>query len=116
MSKRIEEASKTRPDLFGVVPYVDPKKFSKRSYSLNKKSDVYSIGMLLWEISNGLPPFYVEGYVEGESYDASLAVHIVQGLRETPVPDTPVDYVKLYTGKILKFLKIFISDTVFTNN
>ena len=95
MSKRIKEASKTQSDLFGVVPYVDPKKFSKRSYSLNKKSDVYSVGILLWEISNGRPPFYVEG----ESYDASLAVHIVQGLRETPVPDTPDDYVKLYTGK-----------------
>ena len=83
-------------DLFGVVPYVDPKKFSKSSNSLNKKSDVYSVGVLLWEISNGRPPFYVEG----EPYDGSLAVQIIQGLRETPVHDTPDDYVKLYTGKI----------------
>jgi serine/threonine protein kinase len=35
-------------------------------YSLNKKSDVYSVGVLLWEISSGHPPF------EGESYDISL--------------------------------------------
>ena len=98
MSKRIEEASKTQSDLFGVVPYIDPKKFSKSSYSLNKKSDVYSIGVLLWEISNGQPPFYVEG----EPYDVSLVVQIIQGLRETPVLNTPDDYVKLYTGKILK--------------
>ena len=89
-------------DLFGVVPYVDPKKISKSSYSLNKKSDVYSISVLLWEISNGQPPFYVEG----ESYGSSLTMQIIQGLRETPVPDTPDDYVKLYTGKILKFLKL----------
>ena len=102
MSKRIEEASKTQSDLFGVVPYVDPKKFNKRSYSLNKKSDVYSVGILLWEISNGQPPFYVEG----KPYDGSLVVQIIQGLRETPVPDTPDDYVKLYTGKILKSLKL----------
>ena len=95
MSKRIEDSSKTRPDLFGVVPYMDPKKFGKISYSLNKKSDVYSVGVLLWEISNGQPPFYVEG----EPYDASLAIRIVQGLRETIVPGTPTDYVKLYTGK-----------------
>src|SRR5438045_4652448 len=98
-------------DLFGVIPYVDPKKFSKSSYSLNKKSDVYSIGMLLWEISNGQPPFYVEG----ESYDGSLAVQIMTVLRETPVPDTPDDYVKLYTGKISKSFKIVIIITVFTN-
>ena len=102
MSKRIEEESKTQSDSFSVVPYIDPKKFSKISYSLNKKSDVYSIGVLLWEISNGQPPFYVEG----ESNDGSLAVQIMQGLRDLPVPDTPDDYVKLYTGKILKFLKI----------
>ena len=95
MSKRIEDASKTPSDLFGVVPYVDPKKFSKRSYSLNKKSDVYSVGVLLWEISSGRPPFHIEG----EPYDASLAVQIIEGLRETTVPDTPDDYVKLYTGK-----------------
>ena len=54
--------------------------------------------MLLWEISSGQPPFYVEG----ESYGSSLAVQIIQGLRETTVPDTPDNYVKLYSGKILK--------------
>ncbi|PKK76321.1 HCP-like protein [Rhizophagus irregularis] len=72
---------------------MDPKKFSNRSYSLNKKSDVYSVGVLFWEISSGKPPFYVEG----ESYDGCLAVQIMQGHRETTVPDTPIEYVKLYT-------------------
>jgi len=95
LSKRIEDASKSRSDFFGVVPYINPKKFSDISYSLNKKSDVYSVGVLLWEISKGQPPFYVEG----KSYDASLAIHIVQGHRETTVPGTPADYVKLYSGK-----------------
>ncbi|RGB42639.1 kinase-like domain-containing protein [Rhizophagus diaphanus] len=93
LSKRIEASTKKKKDLFGVVPYMDPKKFSNRSYSLNKKSDVYSVGVLLWEISSGKPPFYVEG----ESYDGCLAVQIMQGQRETTVPDTPIEYVKLYT-------------------
>jgi hypothetical protein len=53
---------------------------------------VYSVGVLLWEISSGQPPYYVEG----ESYDGSLAIQIIQGLRETAVP---TEYVKLYTGK-----------------
>jgi serine/threonine protein kinase len=61
------------------------KKISDRPYSLNKKSDVYSVGMFLWEISSGKPPFYIEG----ESYDGSLAIQIIQGLREIVVPDTP---------------------------
>jgi len=58
--------------------------------------------VLLWEISSGQPPFYVEG----EPYDDSLAVQIMQGLRETPVPDTPDYYVKLYKRKILKSLRL----------
>ncbi len=86
-----------------MVPYVDPKRFNRRRntnstsqiYSLNEKSDIYSIGVLLWEISSGQPPFYSEG----EQYDVSLILDISQGLRETVVPDTPEGYVKIYTSK-----------------
>ena len=96
LSRRIEEVSKAHSDSFGVVPYIDPKKFNySKPNTLNKMSDIYSIGVLLWEISSGQPPFYVEG----EPYDGSLAVQIILGFRETPVPDTPDDYIKLYTGK-----------------
>ncbi|CAB5358137.1 unnamed protein product [Rhizophagus irregularis] len=44
-------------------------------------------------IYRGQPPFYVEG----EEYDIGLAVEILQGLRETVVPDTPEEYIKIYT-------------------
>jgi hypothetical protein len=89
-----------RPDWFDVVPYIDPQRFSKpknskQQYSLNEKSDVYSVGVLLWEISSGKQPFYLKE----ESYDGSLAVQISQGHRESIIPDTPADYAKLYTGK-----------------
>ncbi|CAB4437459.1 unnamed protein product [Rhizophagus irregularis] len=42
----------------------------------------------------GQPPFYAEG----EEYDVSLILEISQGLRETIVPDTPEEYVKIYTN------------------
>ncbi|GET04586.1 kinase-like domain-containing protein [Rhizophagus clarus] len=93
LSKRVEASTKKKKDIFGTIPYMEPKKFGNRSYSLNMKSDVYSVGVLLWVISSGRPPFYVEG----ESYDGYLAVQIMQGLRETTVLDTPIEYVKLYT-------------------
>ena len=102
LSKRIESSSNTQSKLFGIIPYVDPKKFSGRRrnrnstqiFSLNEKSDIYSVGVLFWEISSGHPPFYSEG----EQYDIDLVLEISQGLREEPVPDTPGDYVEIYTG------------------
>ena len=52
-----------------MVPYIDPKSFNNQNntcnnsenYKLNKKSDVYSVGVLMWQISSGRRPFYAEG-------------------------------------------------------
>src|SRR4051794_28591665 len=56
--KRIEVASKSRSKLFGIIPYMDPKRFSgKNLNALNENIDIYSVGVLLWEISSGTPPF-----------------------------------------------------------
>src|SRR5688572_24894622 len=101
LSKRIETSSNIQSKLFGIVPYVDPKSFSRQRnnknqtqvYILGKKSDIYSVGVLLWQISSGRPPFC------NEPYDIGLAMEILQGLRENPISDTPEDYVKIYTGK-----------------
>jgi serine/threonine protein kinase len=98
LSKRIDDASKSKAKLFGMIPYVDPKKFNPmQPYSLNEKSDVYSVGVLLWEISSGIPPFYEE------NNDLGLIYGISQGRREITVPGTPADYVNLYTGKYLVY-------------
>ncbi|PKY28792.1 kinase-like protein [Rhizophagus irregularis] len=93
LSKRIEEIPNSQSKTFGLIPYVDPKSFNSSTtelYVLNKKSDVYSIGVLLWEISSCQPPFY------GKPYDVGLALSILQGLRETPTHDTPKEYIKIY--------------------
>ncbi|GES87937.1 kinase-like domain-containing protein [Rhizophagus clarus] len=89
LSKEIEIVSKSHTKSFNMIPYIDPKKFNTQSYSLNKKSDVYSIGVLLWEILSGKPPF------DGET-SVDLAMKILQGGREKIVPNTPVDYENLY--------------------
>ena len=76
-----------------MLPYVDPKLFNKKNrYKPNEKSDVYSVGVLLWEISSGHPPF------EGQ-YDIGLALEISQGHREEVISGTPEDFVRIYTGK-----------------
>ncbi|PKC66931.1 kinase-like protein [Rhizophagus irregularis] len=89
LSKKTDESVISK--LYGVIPYIDPKKFASDSYSRNKKSDIYSIGVLLWEISSCRPPF------EGQYNQYGLVNQILQGLRETPIPNTPEDYKRIYT-------------------
>ncbi|CAI2192402.1 4709_t:CDS:2, partial [Funneliformis geosporum] len=100
LSKRIDAAT-NQSKTFGVIPYVDPKVFNRRrndntstSFKLNEKSDVYSVGVQLWEISSGRPPFYVKD----EGYHLSLAIEILGGLRERIIPGTPEEYVNIYNG------------------
>ncbi|PKY30539.1 kinase-like protein [Rhizophagus irregularis] len=92
-SERIDtsSASSKQSDVYGIVPYVDPVKLREKKCSLNEKSDVYSTGVLLWEISSGQSPFC------SENYDCHLIMKISEGEREKPTPDTPEDYVKIYT-------------------
>jgi len=96
LTKRIEDVTNHQSKIHGILPYIDPKIFNNHDltqvYRLNKTSDVYSVGVLLWEISSGRPPFHIKY--------ANLAVNISQGLRETPIlgPNIPSDYVRLYTA------------------
>ncbi|GBB96584.1 hypothetical protein RclHR1_02790007 [Rhizophagus clarus] len=94
LSKRIDNASNSPLKLFGVIPYIDPEKFgalNNQEYKLNEKSDVYSVGVLLWVISSGLHPFI------NKKYDINLAIQISKGLRETPITHTPDEFVNIYT-------------------
>ncbi|PKY33963.1 kinase-like protein, partial [Rhizophagus irregularis] len=61
LSKRVDESSNSQSRLCGMIPYIDPKAITD-NLKLNEKSDVYSIGVLLWEISSGKPPFHEENY------------------------------------------------------
>ncbi|POG65184.1 kinase-like domain-containing protein, partial [Rhizophagus irregularis DAOM 181602=DAOM 197198] len=79
---------------FGVVAYMGPEhlKNPESSSPYTKSSDIYSFGVLMWEISSGHPPF--------EHFDDkwALAYSIVNNNnREKLVPNTPEKYEKLYT-------------------
>jgi serine/threonine protein kinase len=100
LSKKLVKASSSTSKLLGVIPYVDPKSFDKENYKLNKKSDVYSIGVLLWQISSGHRPFHEV------DYGLSLMLFILNGKRETIIDRTPVEYSELYTGNIYSLINM----------
>ncbi|GBC10880.1 hypothetical protein RclHR1_09990005 [Rhizophagus clarus] len=92
LSKKIAEESSNASKVFGVIPYIDPKSLNDQQYKLNEKSDIYSIGVLMWQISSGLQPFKDKGF----DYDMKLSVAILNGLREEIVNETPIKYSNLY--------------------
>ena len=87
---------------------MDPKSFDgnekqSQNYKLNKKSDVYSVGVLMWQISSGRRPFCSKGVVR-------LTLDILNGKRENVIDGTPVEYSNLYKGKQSNKLFIFFED------
>jgi len=48
-------ADKTLSSIYGNLPYIAPEAIDKKEYT--KASDIYSVCMLMWEISFGQPPF-----------------------------------------------------------
>ncbi|PKC63291.1 kinase-like protein [Rhizophagus irregularis] len=93
LSRRVEDVSEAHSDILGVLPYIDPQKLNDYAYHSNKKSDIYSIGVLLWEISSGRPPFEK---VKANQIN-SLKLNIISGLREEIIPNTPEDYKNIFT-------------------
>ena len=85
---------------------MDPKIFNihqetaDKSYKLNKKSDIYSLGVLFWELTSGKSPFNFEKRED----DASVMLEIINGKREEPITGTNDKFVKLYQSKYQNFL------------
>ncbi|KAF9416612.1 hypothetical protein BGZ94_010164 [Podila epigama] len=97
ISKRIEglEAhqalakDKVSDPLIGVMAYIAPERF-RNPGSFDAKCDIYSLGVLLWELTSGHPAF------AKVPQDVHLAVSIMNGKRELPVEGTPAEYKALY--------------------
>ncbi|GBB84711.1 hypothetical protein RclHR1_01130006, partial [Rhizophagus clarus] len=80
-------ADKPLNSIYGNLPYIAPEVISGKGTSF--ASDIYSIGMLMWEISSGQPPF-----INFEN-DYKLVLKIINGMRPKIIPGTPLKYKKL---------------------
>ncbi|EXX55490.1 Tpk1p [Rhizophagus irregularis DAOM 197198w] len=59
--------------IYGVLPYIAPEILRGQNYT--KATDVYSFGIIMYEVISGLPPYH------DVSHDESLAIKICLGLR-----------------------------------
>ncbi|POG80541.1 kinase-like domain-containing protein, partial [Rhizophagus irregularis DAOM 181602=DAOM 197198] len=80
-------ADKSSTSIYGNLPYIAPEVIVGREYTF--ASDIYSIAILMWEISSGQTPF-----VNCE-HENDLVMNIINGVRPKIVPGTPLEYKNL---------------------
>ncbi|CAB4420985.1 unnamed protein product [Rhizophagus irregularis] len=69
----------------------DPQKLNDKDFKLDKSSDIYSLGVVLWEISSCREPFLDEDFLY-------LPFRISHNLREKAIKGTPMEYKQIYTN------------------
>ncbi|RGB29472.1 kinase-like domain-containing protein [Rhizophagus diaphanus] len=88
----------------GVIPYMDPNLFEQspcssetreQPYILTEKADIYSLGVLFWELTSRKSPFDFEKKTTKGDH-SSIKMNIRNGIREKPVKDTNDKFVALY--------------------
>ncbi|GBC00367.1 hypothetical protein RclHR1_03830006 [Rhizophagus clarus] len=75
--------------IYGNLPYIAPEVINGKQHTY--ASDIYSIGILMWEISSGQPPF------ANFEYDCDLVMRIIWGMRP-----------KIISGTLSKYIEIMI--------
>ncbi|CAB4435827.1 unnamed protein product [Rhizophagus irregularis] len=80
-------ADKLSTSIYGNLPYIAPEVINGKGYTF--KSDIYSIAMLMWEISSGQPPFI------NYEHDCNLAINIINGMRPKIISEIPSKYKSL---------------------
>ncbi|RIA89377.1 kinase-like domain-containing protein, partial [Glomus cerebriforme] len=79
----------TKNSVYGVLPYIAPEILRGQDYT--KAADIYSFGIIMYEIITGLPPYH------DVSHDENLGIKICQGLRprfNIKVPQSIVHLIK----------------------
>ncbi|RIA80087.1 kinase-like domain-containing protein, partial [Glomus cerebriforme] len=80
-------ADKPTNSIYGNLPYIAPEVIAGKKTTF--KSDIYSIAILMWEISSGQPPFI------NYEHDYYLAMNIINGIRPRIISGTPLEYESL---------------------
>ncbi|CAB4427812.1 unnamed protein product [Rhizophagus irregularis] len=82
-----ESGDDNNDENYGIIPYMAPEALQGQKYT--KASDIYSFGMIMWELMTGRRPFW------DRDHDTGLIINIYDGLRPPIVTNAPEGYIEL---------------------
>ncbi|RHZ89510.1 hypothetical protein Glove_13g247 [Diversispora epigaea] len=77
----IDQNISRESQIYGIIPYMAPELFKNQSYSY--ASDIYSFGMIMWQLTSGHRPFH------DREHGPKLILDILDGKRPEITEDTP---------------------------
>jgi serine/threonine protein kinase len=80
-------ADQPSTEIFGVLPYMAPEILRGKPYTT--ATDIYSFGMIMWEMTSGIPVF--NDYI----HDSNFAKKVCDGLRPEIIEGTIPEYADL---------------------
>src|ERR1051325_376015 len=86
LSKPADQPTKSK-EIYGVLPYIAPEVLRGKPYT--KAADIYSFGIIMWEMTSGIPAF------NNVPHDFNLSLRICKGLRPKTIEGTDVEYAEL---------------------
>ncbi|CAI2186588.1 2407_t:CDS:2, partial [Funneliformis geosporum] len=90
ISKLSTELSVNDNECYGIIPYIAPEIFQGQKYKkYTKASDIYSFGMIMWELMTGRSPFW------HQNFDIDLIINICDGIRPPIITNAPEGYIEL---------------------
>ncbi len=75
-------------EIYGVISYMAPEILRGKKYTM--ASDIYSFGMIMWELTTGRMPFW-----DWDQNDTGLATNICKNFRPPIIKNTPKGYNEL---------------------
>ncbi|GBB85040.1 hypothetical protein RclHR1_11600005 [Rhizophagus clarus] len=87
LSQHTDDTTLLDDGIYGILPYIAPEIFRRTIFS--KASDIYSMGMIMWELTTGRIPF------DEVYHDHNLVIEVILGKRPKVTEDTPIFFSNL---------------------
>src|SRR6266542_1497885 len=87
ISKSSIESTNDDNEIYGIIPYMAPEILQGKEYTT--ASDIYSFGMIMWELMTGRMPFW------DQKDDIELIIKICKGFRPSIITNAPKGYIEL---------------------